>query len=143
MKRIRSLLLSLTLSVMFFAAPGHEAHSSRQNAQQRNPNVEWLFDVLRVDEFGAPHTRVFLVVGGRRVFILQAASQFHVVERQHNRDDIPARAIAACSGAYAGQGQDLYVIRRNRQLIVYLRDWDEGMTAAPSYRRLRVIPLLR
>lgn len=141
---MRRRLLLLIVLAMFSAAHNQAAHGARQNARQRVPDVEWLFDVLRVDEYGAPHTRVFLVVGGRRVFILQAASQFHVVERERfGAARIPARAITACSGAWAGQGQDLYVLRRNRQLIVYQRDWDEGMTGVPRYRRLRTIPLPR
>ena len=109
MRRVRGLLLALMVSVMFYATPSRAAQGARQDARQYALYVVCAFDVLSVDEYGAPDTRVFSVVNGRRIFLLRARSQFHIIERPDFRArGVPARAFAACAGASAGQGQNLF-----------------------------------
>ena len=135
---MRRCLLFLLVLTILFAARGEAAPSAKASHVQAG--VEWSFDT-REDRDGNPTTRVFLVVGGRRVFILRDVAQFSVLERKdYSGRDVPATAIAACTGWWAGSGEELYVIRRGRQLIVYIRYLDE-QTELGRYRRLKVIPL--
>lgn len=108
--------------------------------RQKHADVTWVFDV-KVDHDGNPRGKVFLVVGGRRVLLLSNVPDgFSVLDRaDYSSRGVPATAITACSGWWAGQGKDMYVIRRNRQLVVFIRYLDEGEGPAPAYRRLRVI----
>ena len=88
-------------------------------------------------------TKIYLLVNGRRVFLLRAGSQFSVLDRQdYESHAVPSTAITACAGWWAGQGQDLYVIRRQRQLVVFIRYLDEQAPIG-AYKRLKVIPLSR
>lgn len=138
----RCLLLLLTLS-MLSVAPCEAGQSSARAAGRGADAVSWVFDT-RDDRQGNPRGRVFLAVGGRRVLLLRnATARFRVLDRrEYEERGVPGDAVTACSGWWAGQGEDLYVVRRRRQLIVYIRHLDEQ--AAPRrYRRLKVIPLPR
>ena len=105
------------------------------------PPFAWQFDTSG-DKDLAPRTNVFLRVGSRRVLILRGAGeQFQRVGRQEYKDHkVPAEAIAACAGWFAGQGDDLYVIRRPRKLIVFDRELDEE-EAIPPCKQIKMIPL--
>ena len=107
----------------------------------RLPQITWQFDT-RVDKDLTPHTNVFLRVGGKRFLVLRGSvSEFQVIKRQEYKDHkVPAEAIAACAGWFAGQGNDLYVIRRAGKLIVFDRALEE-QEAIPPYKRLQMIQL--
>jgi hypothetical protein len=112
-----------------------------RKASPSQANVSWLFDI-RNDKYGNPRGKVFLLVGGRKVLILpKAAAQYRVLDRkEYESRDVPATAITACTGWWAGQGEDMYVTRRKKQLVVSIRYLDEG-GSIPAYKRLKVIPL--
>jgi hypothetical protein len=99
----------------------------------------WTFD-KHEDSNGNPKTNVFLIVGGRRVLVRRnVTAQFtSIAPEDYRSHGVPASAIAACQGWWAGAGEDLYVIRKNRQLIVFIRYLDEG-SAPGRFRRLKVI----
>ena len=103
--------------------------------------VAWQFDTRSRKDL-APQTDVFLRVDGRRVLILQNAEEpFQEVERQDYKSrTIPAQAIAACAGWWAGQGDELYVVRRAHSLVVFRKEEDEQAPVFP-WKRLKVIPL--
>jgi hypothetical protein len=139
---MRQCFLFLAVFTMLFAAGSPAAQGAFEKASHsyQAGNVEWLFD-SRDDRDGNPNTRVFLVVGGRRFFILRDVAQFSVLERKnYSARDVPSTAIAACTAWWAGSGEELYVIRRGRQLIVYIRYLDE-QTELGRYRRLKTISL--
>jgi hypothetical protein len=104
-------------------------------------SISWLFDI-RNDKYGNPRGKVFLLVGGRKVLILpNAAAQYRVLDRaEYKSRDVPATAITACTGWWAGQGEDMYVIRHKKQLVVFIRYLDEGVSV-PAFKRLKVIKL--
>lgn len=89
-----------------------------------------------------PHTDVFLRVGGRRVLVMrQAPDEFHIAAKtEYKTIGIPAQALTACTGWWAGAGDSLYVVRRGHSLIVYRREADEQAPDLP-WKRLKVIPL--
>jgi len=136
MRRFLSIILLSALT----AAYGVQAFGSTVQTSSGAAEATWAFDTHE-DRNGNPRTNVFLVVGGRRVLIQRnVVAQFNVVPPGDYRSHgVPATAIAACQGWWAGAGEDLYVIRRGRQLIVFVRDIDEGSEIG-RYRRLKVIP---
>lgn len=135
----RCLLLLVVLAACF-AIPCDASQSSGSKAGHSQSGVEWQFDTTN-DRDGNPNTKVFLKVGARRVFILRDTAQFSVLNRKdYSAHDVPSTALAACVSWWAGSGEEMYVIRRGRQLIVYIRYLDE-QTETGRYRRLKVIPL--
>jgi hypothetical protein len=135
----RCLLFLIALTILSTAYSG-SARGAGRKAGRAEVSVSWQFDTRRL-EYDLPDTKVYLVVDGRRIFLLRASSQFSVLERElYSGHDVPATAIAACAGWWAGQGQDLYVTRRGRRLIVFARYLDE-QAPVERYRRLKVIPL--
>ena len=132
----------LVFPVLFaalFAVPCEVARGARQKSARAQAEVTWAFDTHE-DRDGNPRTKVFLVVGGRRVLLTETTARFSVLERQDYKSHaVPAAAVTACAGWWAGAGEDLYVTRRNRSLIVFSRALDE-QARTPPYKRLKVIP---
>lgn len=91
-----------------------------------------------------PRTDVSLTVHGRRFLIRSnVVGKFRNLERsEYAEHQVPGAAVAAGTGWWAGQGEDIYVVRRGNQLVVYVRELDES-AGASKYRRRRVIPLPR
>ena len=110
-------------------------------APGQTPPLAWVFQMRR-DSQGSPHTAVLLRVGGRLVPVLRdAADEFRTLARAgYKEKGVPAPALTACAGWWAGQGDDLYVIRRAHSLIVFRREEDEQVPALP-WKRLQIIPL--
>jgi hypothetical protein len=135
----RCLLFLIALTTVATAHSG-SARGAVRKAGRATATVSWRFDTRKM-EYDQPDTRVYLMVGGRRIFLLRASSQFSILERElYDGHDVPASAITACSGWWAGQGQNLYVIRSRKRLIVFVQYLDE-QAAVERYRRLKVIAL--
>lgn len=142
MNRSRRLWLVVWLVVVGSAAAHAQKAASRPATAQATLPVRWVFDIKR-DKNENPSGSVYLQVGGKRHHILAASSAFEVVPRDRYKDyKIPAYAIAACAGWWAGAGDDLYVVRRGRQLDVYWRSLDEQANT-PPYKRIKSIRLAR
>lgn len=131
------LFVLTTFSIALFTA-GSSAYTK---AIQGDVEVTWQFDIQK-DNYGNPQGKVFLVADGRKVLIRpKATAEYSVLDRaDYQSKDVPAAAITASTGWWAGQGEDMYVIRRKNQLIVFIRYLDEG-TSIPPYKRLKVVPL--
>ena len=110
-------------------------------APVQTPPLAWVFQMRRDSQL-IPHTDVFLRVGTRQVLVMhQAEEEFHAVAKaDYKNSSIPASALAACSGWWAGAGDNLYVLRRGRSLIVYRKELDEEAPDLP-WKRLKVIAL--
>lgn len=109
----------------------------------RPPALAWSFDTHE-DRDGIPRGRVFLRVNGSKVLVLPKTDmQYQIVPRsEYHEKKVPAAALTACSGWWAGAGMDLYVVRRGGRLNVFLRDLDEQAPDSP-YRLIKSIPLRR
>ena len=107
----------------------------------QTPPLQWVFQT-RHDAQTNPHTDVFLRVGSRRVLVLrQAEEEFRVPAKTNYKDaGVPAQALTACLGWWAGAGDNLYVVRRGRSLVVYRREVDEQAPDLP-WKRFKVISL--
>jgi hypothetical protein len=54
--------------------------------------------------------------------------------------DVPPTALAACTGWWAGAGEDFFVTRHGRRLDIYRRLTDEQLPQEP-YRLVRSVAL--
>ena len=134
------ILLASVLTTSLSAVPSTAAGIFRQKSSPAPAGVTFRFDE-REDGDGNPHTKVFLAVGDRRVLLRETTGKFSALDKSdYKSHHVPAAAVAACTGWWAGSGEDLYVLRRNRSLIVYSRTLDEQAPVG-AYRRLKVIPL--
>ena len=131
------LAAKLALAVLLVSA----GFSSAAPASKQTPPVAWVFQMHR-DKSGTPSTDVFLRVGGKQTLVMrQAQEEFEALPRSSYKDHaVPAQALAACAGWFAGAGDDLYVIRRGRSLVVYRKQQDEQAPDFP-WKRLKVIAL--
>lgn len=137
---MRGYLLCLIVLTSISTAYGGSARGAHRNQARAQAAISWQFETRRM-KYDVPDTKVYLVVGRRRIFLLRAPSQFSVLDRQnYSGHAVPAAAITACAGWWAGQGQDLYVIRSKKRLIVFARNLDE-QAPVERYSRLKVIQL--
>lgn len=137
----RCCLVLFVLAMFTTPALGLTERGAERKAARGEVKVEWLFDI-KMDKDDNPTGKVYLLVGGRKILIRpQAIGQYHVLERtEYKSSDVPASAVAACSAWWAGSGEDMYVLRRKNQLVVFIRYLDEGVDVS-AYRRLKVIRL--
>src|ERR1051326_2461977 len=121
------------------AVPSVAAGLLQQKSSPAPAGVAFQFEE-REDGDGNPHTKVFLAVGDRRVLLQETTAKFSVLDKnEYKSHGVPATAVAACTGWWAGAGEDFYVVRSAGRLIVYTRDLDEQAPAS-RYRRVKVIP---
>lgn len=107
----------------------------------RAPALTWVFDTHE-DKSLYPHSKVYLKVGTQRVRIEPNAQfGFRTLSRADYRyHNVPASALTACWGWYAGGGEVLYVVQRKKTLRVYRR-WEDEQAPDFPYKRIRSIPL--
>lgn len=103
--------------------------------------LQWVFHTRR-DPQTNPHTDVFLRVGSRQVLVMrQAPDEFQCFARSDYKNQrIPASALTACFGWWAGAGDYLYVVRQGKLLVVFRREIDEQGPDLP-WKRLKSISL--
>lgn len=136
--------LFVLMSMNFAPAFGRVDPRAPANSPQDKTNIKWLFDI-KEDSAGTPRGKVYLIVGERKILIRShAVGDYHEIDRtDYTSKRVPVAAITACGAWWAGQGEDLYVIQRGRQLIVYVRYLAEERAPNPGYRRLKVIPITK
>lgn len=127
--------------VLALPALGKPLPSARSRVAHPRASLAWIFDI-REDRAGNPRGRVFLRVARRRVLISRNVSgHYHVLRRQdYAAHRVPSSAVTACAGWWAGQGEDLYMIRRPGRLRVFRRNLDES-APTPAARLIRTISL--
>lgn len=110
-------------------------------AAGQTPPLHWVFQT-RHDAQTNPHTNVLLRVGSRQVLVMrQAEDKFQIAAKADYKDTgIPAQALTACLGWWAGEGDYLYVVRRGHSLVVYRKEVNEEGPELP-WKRLKVITL--
>ncbi len=103
--------------------------------------VAWSFEI-QADASGHPRGSVFLQVENDRVLVHPnvEASYKLIAPADYAQHKVPADALAACTSYGASRGEELFVMRDKKQLIVYGRLLDEeGGTA--EYRVRQFIPI--
>lgn len=136
---MQNVATSFVLLALMLPIPLAQARAAPAAGQ--TPPLVWVFQT-RHDAQTNPHTNVFLRVGSRQVLVMrQAGDEFHLAAKADYKDTgIPAQALTACFGWWAGAGDQLYVVRHGQSLVVYRREEGEEAPDQP-WKRLKVIPL--
>ena len=131
--------LSLVVLTMVTPTLSAAMPSAVRKAAPSHASVVWKSEITK-DKYGNTHRKLFLLVGGRKKLILpKVTAECMELRRAHyTLYDVPATAITACRSWWAGQGEFLYVLRRGKQLVIFLREEDEG-TPVKAYKRLPIV----
>jgi hypothetical protein len=105
------------------------------------PDLLWRFDTKRTDQ-DLPITTVRLVVEGKaRKVAAGRTGEFRALEAgDYKNHGIPANALAACAGWWAGAGDAYYVTREGDALVIRHRATSEEDTAAAPWQVVLRIP---
>ena len=105
------------------------------------PVLAWVFDT-HPDKELVPRGKVFLKVGSKRIVIEpKAQAEFRTLSRADYKEyKVPASALTACSGWFAGGGEDMYVVAYKKSLRVYRR-WTDEQAPEFHYTLIRTIAL--
>lgn len=134
MKFVRPFLCFLLL--LMPSAPRFAAKAAQRPVSTipAKPAVAWVF-VIKRDKNLTPRSSVFLRVAGKSTLVFQGIDEFRTLARaDYKEHHVPADALAACTGWWAGQGDDLYVVRRKQRFEVYRRELDEQSGPFPVKR---------
>ncbi len=113
---------------------------SRVARAPRPIKVSFEFEV-KLDKTETPHSRVFVRANGKRTLVLSATEGFtHLGRAQFASHKVPREALVACTGWWAGAGDNLYVVKRGARLDVYRQEMDEQAETLP-YRKIKSIYL--
>jgi len=144
MSVIRLALLAVLLGMSthggYASSPGHSAESYASHLKAAP--LAWIIDI-HDDKDGTPHGNLLLNVQGLPVMIARGIDEhFNVVSRsEYAERRFPRLAVLACSGWWAGAGDDFYVTRRGHRLRVYRREVDEGDNGHQRFRLVKTIRL--
>jgi hypothetical protein len=78
------------------------------------------------DSLGTPHYDVYLSADGKETKIKSINGCAEIVKADYASHEIPADALAACGGWWAGAGDYYYVIMKDGKPVVYEGWQDEG-----------------
>ena len=121
-----------------FVRPVEAKPKPRVARAPRPIKVSFEFKV-KLDKTETPHSRVFVRANGKRTLVLSATEGFRSLKRsEFASHEVPREALAACSGWWAGAGDNLYVVRRGARLDVYQQEVDSQAPEFP-YRKIKSI----
>ena len=122
-------LLFVAISTFFAAC--NNTPSSTKTAGDAAQKVELRCEDLGTDKMDIPHNRVVLLVNNVRT-VIDSAQGCGIIDKVDYKDkQIPAEAVAACGGWFAGAGDYFYAIEKNGKIVVF-KGWqaeeqeDEG-----------------
>ena len=88
--------------------------------------IKWDFRPLKPGQYDAPMTDVYLTVNGKSYFVSKIYYSFNESPASDYTDNkIPADALSACRGWWAGAGIDYWVTRKDNELTVMGREIGE------------------
>ncbi len=94
-----------------------------KNTRPGKPEVKWDFKSLGTGEYDTPITQVNLLVNGKSHSVIKEYFGFSETNKESYKDfEVPADAIIACRGWWAGAGMDIWVIQQAYDLEVYTRE---------------------
>lgn len=88
--------------------------------------VELIWNYLGKTDFDAPQNEIVLKVDGKEQKIDTILACDVIAAADYQRHEIPATAVSACGGWWAGGGDYFYAIIENNQAVVYQGWQDEG-----------------
>lgn len=127
MKRFLPLLL-----ILFVLGCKQDAKNSSKDTESADLNVQLLCeDIGSTDEM--QHFGVYLVVNNSKTKIKEITVACEAIDAGEFADyEIPAEALAAVGGWWAGAGDYFYARKIGGKVIVYYAGVDEAM-ATPGY----------
>jgi hypothetical protein len=97
--------------------------TERKNTRPGKPEVKWDFKSLGTGQYDTPITQVNLLVNGKSHSVIKEYFGFSETNKESYKDfEVPADAIIACRGWWAGAGMDIWVIQQAYDLEVYTRE---------------------
>lgn len=111
--------------------------ASCQNAPQKNANqgpqsiagINLGYQFLGENEQGIPRSVLFLFENGGATELDTVSVNLAKIEPERYAEmDIPANALDACGGWYAGGGDYFYVVKRKGRAVVYQGFQEETQT---------------
>ncbi|MCX6317641.1 MAG: hypothetical protein NTW29_10140 [Bacteroidetes bacterium] len=84
--------------------------------------------VLPEDSMGIPHSILYLQSGGKKITIDTIYSCGEIAPAEYAEKKIPADALMALGGWWAGSGDYFYLVVRNGKPVVYAGWQDEQQT---------------
>ncbi len=87
---------------------------------------------LGVDSMDIPHFNVMLLRDGKETKIKTINACAAIPKEEYKTYDIPAEAIAACGGWYAGAGDYYYIIMLNGKSSVF-EGWQDETQSEKGY----------
>lgn len=130
----------LFVSAGFIIACGNNKDSKSAGAadtsQQKVPLKDTLTnqppsfscEVLPEDSMGIPHSILYLLDGGKKITIDTIYSCGEIARAEYAEKNIPADALMALGGWWAGSGDYFYLVMREGKPVVYAGWQDEGQT---------------
>ncbi|MEL6925342.1 MAG: hypothetical protein AAFO94_14945, partial [Bacteroidota bacterium] len=85
-----------------------------------------------IDSTEMPNTSIFLTFDDNKIKVAQTHSCLKITPAEYERHDIPADAIDACGGWWAGAGDYFYLTLQDEHYQIYQGSVDE-MQEAPGY----------
>jgi len=108
------------------------------------PLLEWRFKMTTTHDGNyTPTTTVFLRINNNMEFVIEpkARAAFHVLQpKDFETSGVPKRALTACSGWFAGGGEDYYATYDGKRVLVYHRSLDE-LQKIERYKLIRRLPV--
>jgi hypothetical protein len=108
------------------------------------PSITWQFNI-HLDNRDQPGGKVWLVVDGERHLITNdpIGGYWIVPKSEYGDRQIPSDALSACTGWWAGSGEDMYVRVVAGRVLVFRREDGETLPEAPPYTLFKTLSVPR
>jgi hypothetical protein len=104
-------------------------NNGKDSAIVKNILLKWEFKTLGTGKYDEPVTQVYLIANGKKHVVQKIEFGFSEITKESYSDHhIPAEALTACRGWWAGAGIDYWVTRDNNELNVFSREIGETST---------------
>jgi hypothetical protein len=90
------------------------------------PTLDCL--VLPEDSMGIPHSILYLISNGKKITVDTIYSCAEMIRSEYEKNKIPADAIIALGGWWAGSGDYYYLVVRGGKPVLYAGWQDEQQT---------------
>ena len=92
------------------------------------------------DSDTSPQTSVSIKIGEELINVATVGGSLVEIPREeYKASHVPARALVACKGWFAGSGDSFYVIKSGTQYRVYQRTEDEAQKHSPRWRLVKTV----
>ena len=134
------LIVSATFIGACVSRPVPSPETNEEHAQVA-PKMSWNIEG-EFDDIEGPRNSVALVVGGVTTPLRkdQPVGYRKLSEQNWQGWGVPADAITACLGWWAGYGEVLYAVYQHPHVLVYFREVEEK-SPLPDFRLIARIPV--